>query len=285
MNCARLEEQLAAGEGWPRRLGPEGLAHLLSCERCRELWLTRGLTADALAPGTRNDRAEPTCAALPALAALHDDTITTGTRSELLRHVSSCTHCMTELAAQLRDLDLLRSAQRDSPPATLEARAVALPLPQPAERPVRSWLLSLAVVTGFALVAVGFGLLIYQPAWRPASDAASSRFRGAMLEAPKLRSPQGAVSASSPLRFAWGDSVAVGGSEPAAGLRYRLVVIEPESGTTVIDEVVSGTSYDLPDDRASDLRTDVRYHWLVESLDGEGGVPSAAVTFWRAEIP
>jgi len=91
------------------------------------------------------------------------------------------------------------------------------------------------------------------------------------------------VSATLPLRFAWDDSAAADGAAPAAGPSYRLVVIELESGTTVIDEVVSGTSYDLPDDRASDLRVDVQYHWLVESLDGEGGAPSEAVTFWRAE--
>jgi len=281
MDCAGLEEQLAAGEGWPRRVGPEGLDHLLSCERCRELWLSRGLTTDALASGTRVDRADPKCAALPALAALHDDTITSGTRSELLRHVSSCTHCMTELAAQLRDLGSLRSAQGESSPAT-----VAMPSAQPAEhaeRPARIWLLGLAAATGFVLIAVGFGLLIYQPAWHPVSDPALSRICGAMLEAPKLQSPRGAVSATSPLRFAWGDSHAVDGAAPAVGRRYRLVVVELESGTTVIDEVVSGTSYDLSDDRASHLRTGVRYHWLVEALDGEGGVPSEAVTFWRAE--
>lgn len=295
MNCEALGRSVASGSWCDGEAGREAVDHLLGCEACRSQWMTAeliGRTPDA--PGTRR---EGPCPREESLAGLVDGSASGAARERLIEHMSGCRDCSSEVVSLAHDMHRLEDLALSSPPAELEERAIGLE-PQPRRSSFedsiretwRVWLRSsigvpVTATVAVAIVAGGIGLLVVGGGSRGVLDDPRA-LRGPLVGEPVPGSPRGEVRQTDALRFAWSDEAAgsLHGAEPSqrSVRSYRLVVIELQSGRTVIEAVTDRTSYALRPEEASRLRSGVRYQWLVVPAEGGEGRPSEAASFWLA---
>lgn len=234
---------------------PEDLEHMIDCETCRSVWGSGSLLAAALSSGRV---LEDDCPSDEVLISIVDDSRPAG--EELIAHIADCSHCLDSIARISCDLDRLDGA--------------------PLERPVAQprWGVRLALAAGLLLMVTGFTML-----WQARQPVLVVPVEDTVLRdatagnVPVLNEPGDTIGQGSELRFSWShDSPPV---DPTMPPRYRLVIMEFASGSTVLEQVVSSATYTLTAEQRERLATDVRYHWIVEPLDHGGGAPSAPGVF------
>lgn len=272
MTCDEFERQLIAGETRSSAAGQEFLEHVLDCKACRSLWFSRAIlseTEPGPLPAPPGD-----CPPPERILGAVDGSLRPTERRSLLQHIGDCERCTKELIRLLHDLDRLDDAALSAPSERIEARAIELARPAGVARPhrtaqTRRWSIGLAVAAGVFFVALGVGLLWFEPGVRLPADYGSV-LRGASKDEPVPIAPRGAVRSTSGLQFSWSH-------ERGAQPRYRLVVVDLEQARTILEVVTDETSYTLAPEQAALLHPDLHYHWIVEPL---GGSPSEATRFW-----
>lgn len=191
----------------------------------------------------RAPRDRGACPAPEALLAVIERTGDEAARLATLDHVMSCAACR-------REFDLLRTAA-----ASAEQSAADEP---PALRVVRGGgrgaarrfpLRSFAVAAGL-VVAVGVGLLTWQPGSRQ----------------PLLRGDGNTVVLLAPEQRADGSALLRWRTVPGAAA-YRIEVFTP-SGRTVVADTVSDSTFVLP--AAENARREEQLRWMVTALHGDG---------------
>ncbi len=285
--CEELNAALAADDSTSV---PSGTTlHLLECACCRALWLSARLIGES-----RDDVGSEVAGACPEaerLVELIDGPAASSgrqdprTRQKTIEHLDLCEDCMGQTLQLIAQADLPEHRDLVSPPARLERRALALAgaasTPDVVVRfPHRErWLAGLAAAAGLAFVAIGLGLILPAPGFRPDADSAEGTLlRGTPADAPRAVAPLGVVNDTEGLEFSWNDPR----PEPAdalAGRLYHLVVVDLDRGTTVIDLQTRASRHLLTPSEAARLEPGGHYHWLVEPVGESSGRPSAAVEF------
>lgn len=287
MSCRAFQAHLAAAPA-DEVLARPGLEHLIACTDCRMVLLTLGV-ADRAAGASADVPDTGECLSGETIGGFLDGTLGPPARGPVADHVGSCTRCLDALLSFAEDL---RSVATGEPPVKapppLEASSVALCEPDLAgpqaprqertsPRPWRSALiipLAAAAMSGLVMVGLGVRDLVATrvPAPVASGDAA---LRGAPSRAITLLAPTGEVPSTGPLRFAW----LVAASDSDEGNRYRVLVSDLESGSTVLDVEVEGSDLILEPGEAARLREGIRYHWMVVPLGETRGEPSEVAGF------
>lgn len=277
MSCERFSHQLATGEISSRQ---EIVRHVENCNTCRDLWISAGLLQQSM---PRHEGVRQACPETRHLLPWWDGSLAEAEVVGLARHVAACGPCLNELGALFRDLERLEDAELAIVPSRLEQAVIekfgaATPVARPARH--RSWAL-LPAAAGFLLVALGVGMLLVDPNRSLFGRPSSTVLRGTEPQSLQVIAPVGAVDYSDPLRFEWSDANGgIAAGQPAR--RYRIIILDLETGETVIEAVAETTLFVPRPDEARRFAAGRRYHWVVEPLGGGGGTPSEAAVFWRA---